>query len=51
MAAVKEIQRQEPREPAYARFAQEWRDLGADIVGGFGGIGPDHIAELRRSLA
>ncbi len=36
---------------AYARYAQEWRNLGADILGGFGGIGPDHIAELRRSLA
>ncbi len=25
---------------AYARFAQEWRDLGADILGGCCGIGP-----------
>jgi len=35
---------------AYARLAQEWRALGADILGGCCGIGPDHIAELRRSL-
>ena len=35
---------------AYARFAAEWRAMGADILGGCCGIGPDHIAELRRSL-
>ena len=36
---------------AYARFAEAWRAMGADILGGCCGIGPDHIAELRRSLA
>ncbi len=36
---------------AYARFAAEWRALGADILGGCCGIGPDHIAELRSRLA
>ena len=32
---------------AYACFAEEWRAMGADILGGCCGIGPDHIAELR----
>jgi S-methylmethionine-dependent homocysteine/selenocysteine methylase len=36
---------------AYARFAEQWRDMGADILGGCCGIGPDHIAELRSRLA
>lgn len=31
----------------YARFAKDWRKLGADIIGGCCGIGPEHIAELR----
>lgn len=31
----------------YARFAREWVRLGADIVGGCCGIGPEHIAALR----
>lgn len=35
----------------YARFAQAWRGMGAEILGGCCGIGPDHIAELRRRLA
>jgi S-methylmethionine-dependent homocysteine/selenocysteine methylase len=35
---------------AYARFAAEWRAMGADILGGCCGIGPDHIAELRNRL-
>jgi S-methylmethionine-dependent homocysteine/selenocysteine methylase len=34
----------------YARFAEEWRAMGADILGGCCGIGPDHIAELRSRL-
>jgi S-methylmethionine-dependent homocysteine/selenocysteine methylase len=33
---------------AYARFALEWRALGADIIGGCCGIGSEHIAELHR---
>jgi S-methylmethionine-dependent homocysteine/selenocysteine methylase len=36
---------------AYLRFARDWRALGADVIGGCCGIGPDHIAELRRGLA
>lgn len=35
---------------AYASFAEDWRTLGADIIGGCCGIGPDHIAELRTRL-
>jgi S-methylmethionine-dependent homocysteine/selenocysteine methylase len=31
----------------YAQFAKEWRQLGADIIGGCCGIGPEHIAALR----
>jgi S-methylmethionine-dependent homocysteine/selenocysteine methylase len=31
----------------YARFAREWLKLGADIVGGCCGIGPEHVAALR----
>ena len=31
----------------YARFAREWTRLGADIVGGCCGIGPEHIAALK----
>jgi S-methylmethionine-dependent homocysteine/selenocysteine methylase len=43
--------RQDLGPAAYARFAQAWRDMGAEVLGGCCGIGPDHIAELRRSLA
>jgi S-methylmethionine-dependent homocysteine/selenocysteine methylase len=31
----------------YARFAQDWHRLGADIIGGCCGIGPEHIAALK----
>lgn len=31
----------------YARFAREWLNLGADIIGGCCGIGPEHIAALK----
>jgi S-methylmethionine-dependent homocysteine/selenocysteine methylase len=31
----------------YARFAREWRQRGADIIGGCCGIGPEHIAALK----
>ncbi|HEX6120989.1 MAG TPA: homocysteine S-methyltransferase family protein [Dongiaceae bacterium] len=31
----------------YAQFAREWRQRGADIIGGCCGIGPEHIAALR----
>jgi S-methylmethionine-dependent homocysteine/selenocysteine methylase len=31
---------------SYARFARDWIKLGADMVGGCCGIGPEHIAAL-----
>jgi len=33
----------------YARFAAQWQAAGASILGGCCGIGPEHIAQLRRS--
>ena len=35
---------------AYLRFAREWVDSGADIIGGCCGITPDHIRVLADSL-
>lgn len=35
---------------AYASFAQEWRRLGATIIGGCCEVGPGHIAEVARRL-
>lgn len=35
----------------YAELALEWRQEGAQIVGGCCGVGPDHIAVAARSLA
>jgi len=35
----------------YLAFARAWRALGADIIGGCCGIGPEHIAALRAGLA
>jgi S-methylmethionine-dependent homocysteine/selenocysteine methylase len=35
--------------PRYLAFAQDWLDRGASIVGGCCGIGPEHIAEIRRA--
>jgi S-methylmethionine-dependent homocysteine/selenocysteine methylase len=37
--------------PRYLAFVQAWIDRGAGIVGGCCGIGPEHIAEIRRALA
>ena len=34
----------------YARFARDWRRLGADIIGGCCGIGPEHIRALSEGL-
>jgi S-methylmethionine-dependent homocysteine/selenocysteine methylase len=31
----------------YAQFAKDWTQLGADIIGGCCGIGPEHIAALK----
>ena len=36
---------------AYARFAMQWLDQGASIVGGCCEIGPAHIAELARQIS
>jgi methionine synthase I (cobalamin-dependent) len=37
--------------PEYAALAQHWvRDLGATLVGGCCGIGPEHISALRDAL-
>jgi S-methylmethionine-dependent homocysteine/selenocysteine methylase len=33
---------------AYAAFARRWCDQGATIIGGCCGIGPDHLARIRR---
>ena len=35
----------------YLAFARAWRDQGADIIGGCCGIGPEHIASLRKGLS
>ncbi|MEL0133085.1 MAG: homocysteine S-methyltransferase family protein, partial [Rhodobiaceae bacterium] len=35
---------------AYLRFAREWVDSGADIIGGCCGITPDHIRTLAKTL-
>ncbi|WP_423369590.1 homocysteine S-methyltransferase family protein [Burkholderia sp. LMG 32019] len=34
----------------YAQWAEQWMSLGAQIVGGCCGIGPDHIAALRGAV-
>jgi len=35
---------------AYARFARKWLAQGATVIGGCCGIGPEHIALIRRLL-
>ena len=35
---------------AYAEYARRWKERGASIVGGWCGIGPDHIASLAAAL-
>ncbi|WP_374651481.1 homocysteine S-methyltransferase family protein [Dongia sp.] len=34
----------------YLAFAQDWQRRGADIIGGCCGIGPEHIAALKKTL-
>jgi len=34
--------------PRYLKFVQDWRARGAGIVGGCCGIGPEHIAEIKK---
>jgi len=48
-AAILEI-RQELDPPGYLAFAEEWCRLGATIIGGCCGIGPEHIAALKAKL-
>lgn len=36
--------------PGYLAWATDWRERGASLVGGCCGIGPEHIAELKRNL-
>lgn len=38
--------RAEMNPESYFEFAKEWKDLGATIIGGCCGIGPDHIKKL-----
>jgi len=35
---------------AYARFAEDWRDAGASVIGGCCEVGPAHIAALAETL-
>jgi S-methylmethionine-dependent homocysteine/selenocysteine methylase len=35
---------------AYLEYAQSWKELGATIIGGCCGIGPEHIAKLAKAL-
>ncbi|WP_409421632.1 homocysteine S-methyltransferase family protein [Pseudaeromonas sp. ZJS20] len=37
--------------PAYLAWAERWLTVGATLVGGCCGIGPEHIAELARAFA
>jgi len=48
-AGLDEIRRDLTPE-AYLAFAQTWRALGADIIGGCCGVGPEHIAGLRAAM-
>jgi len=32
----------------YLKFAQEWKEAGATLIGGCCGIGPEHISELSK---
>jgi S-methylmethionine-dependent homocysteine/selenocysteine methylase len=36
--------------PRYLKFVQDWLKRGAGIVGGCCGIGPEHIAEIRKAV-
>ena len=39
-----------PRPASLSPFVQDWRARGAGIVGGCCGIGPEHIAEIRKAV-
>jgi S-methylmethionine-dependent homocysteine/selenocysteine methylase len=49
-AALSEI-RADLDPPRYVRFVQDWLKGGAGIVGGCCGIGPEHIAAIRKAVA
>jgi len=36
--------------PTFAAHARQWLSLGATVIGGCCGAGPDHIASLRRLI-
>ncbi|HDS1680192.1 TPA: homocysteine S-methyltransferase family protein [Pseudomonas putida] len=36
--------------PGYLAWARDWRARGASLIGGCCGIGPEHIAEIKRNL-
>lgn len=36
--------------PGYLVWARDWRARGASLIGGCCGIGPEHIAEIKRNL-
>ena len=36
--------------PGYLAWARDWRARGASLIGGCCGIGPEHIAEIKRGL-
>ncbi len=36
--------------PGYLVWARDWRARGASLIGGCCGIGPEHIAEIKRGL-
>ncbi len=45
-ASLIEIRELTPED--YLHFAKNWFDLGADIIGGCCGIGPEHIASISK---
>ncbi len=47
---VDALERRDLSPAAYARYVLDWVSMGATIVGGCCEVGPDHIAEIARSL-
>lgn len=45
-----EIEMREIEPQGYAQFAEQWQALGATVIGGCCGIGPEHIAVLSAQL-
>ncbi|MDP7626691.1 MAG: homocysteine S-methyltransferase family protein [SAR202 cluster bacterium] len=46
----KEIKRYDLPPEGFKEYADNWRDIGATIIGGCCGIGPEHIDKLTKSL-